>query len=198
MGKRKLSDYDDNEFDDDICVNSRPSKIYCFEKGCYSAENGSDYVNVESGYSDDDKAAAKDKVDSVSFVEKFNCDKVDEESCGSCEEKGGNVARDEIIDEECCFEKSCNVNGELSQNKGRYWDTWLERWTNDKAIYDCEGWFIGWREDYSTDDDKGVFVEKECSSCEEKGGNMTGDEKECCYQKSCKVNGELSENKGRY
>nr|GEZ31466.1 hypothetical protein [Tanacetum cinerariifolium] len=118
--------------------------------------------------------------------------------CKICEEKGGNVARDEIVDEECCYEKSCNVNGELSENKGRYWDTWSERWTNDKAIYDCEGWFIGWREDYSTDDDKGVFVEKECSGCEEKGGNVTGDEKERCYQKTYNVNGELSENKGRY
>nr|GFC32138.1 hypothetical protein [Tanacetum cinerariifolium] len=85
--------------------------------------------------------------------------------------------------------------------KGRYWDIWSERWTNDKAIYDCEGWFIGWREDYSTDDDKGVFVEKECSSCEEKGGNVARDEivdEECCYEKSCNVNGELSENKCRY
>nr|GFC24926.1 hypothetical protein [Tanacetum cinerariifolium] len=106
MGKGKLSDYDDNESDDDICVNSRPSKISCFEKGCYSAENGGDYVNVKK------------------------------ESCGSCEEKGGNVARDEIVDEECCYEKSCNVNGELGENKGRYWDTWSERWTNDKEIYD--------------------------------------------------------------
>nr|GFB23580.1 hypothetical protein [Tanacetum cinerariifolium] len=61
MGKRKLSDYDDNESDDDICVNSRPSKISCFEKGCYSAENGGDYVNVNSGYFDDDEAAAEDK-----------------------------------------------------------------------------------------------------------------------------------------
>nr|GEY58639.1 hypothetical protein [Tanacetum cinerariifolium] len=144
MGKRKLSDYDDNESDDDICVNSRPFKISCFEKGCYSAENGGHYVNVESGYSDDDEAAAEDKVDSVSFVEKFSCDKVDDveeermdekrrgyvnddKSCGSCEEKCGNVARDEIVDEEFCYEKS-----------------W--KWTNDKAIYDCEGWFIEWRE----------------------------------------------------
>nr|GEZ65667.1 hypothetical protein [Tanacetum cinerariifolium] len=117
MGKRKLSDHDDNESNDDICVNSRPSKISCFEKGCYIAENGGDYVNVKSGYSDDDEAAAEDKVDSVSFVEKFSCNKVDgveeermdekirgyvnddstddnhegffvkEESCGSCEEK---------------------------------------------------------------------------------------------------------------
>nr|GEY95814.1 hypothetical protein [Tanacetum cinerariifolium] len=100
---------------------------------------------------------------------------VQEESCGSCEEKGGNVACDEIVDEECCYEKSCNVNGELSENKGRYWDIWSGRWTNDKAIYNCEGWFIGWREDYSTDDDKGVFVEKECSSREEKGGRWTND-----------------------
>nr|GEZ98240.1 hypothetical protein [Tanacetum cinerariifolium] len=217
MGKRKLFDYDDNESDDDICVNSRPSKISCFEKGCYSAENGGDYVNVKSGYSDDDEAAAEDKVDSVSFVEKFSCDKVDgvsfvekfscdkvdgveeermdekkrgyvnddstdddhegffveEESCGSCEEKGGDVARDEIVDEEFCYEKSCNVNSELSENKGRYWDI-------------C------------TDDDKGVFVEKECSSREEKGDNVTGDEKECCYEKTYNVNGELSEDKGRY
>ncbi|GJU59919.1 hypothetical protein Tco_1237685 [Tanacetum coccineum] len=172
MGKRKRSDYDDYESDDDICVNSRPSKISCFEKGCYSAENGGGYVNVESEYSDDDEAAAEDKVDSVSFVEEFSCDKVDsveeekrrgyvnndstdddhegffveEESCGSCEEKGGNVARDEIVDKECCYEKSCNVNGELSENEGRYWDHWRNRWTNDKAIYDWEGWFIGWRE----------------------------------------------------
>nr|GFB19233.1 hypothetical protein [Tanacetum cinerariifolium] len=123
---------------------------------------------------------------------------VEEESCGSCEEKGGNVARDEIVDEECCYEKSYNVNDELSENKGRYWDVWSGRWTNDKAIYDCEGWFIGWREDYSTDDVKGVFVEKECSSREEKVGNVTGDERECCYEKSCNVNGELSGNKGRY
>nr|GEY57217.1 glycerophosphodiester phosphodiesterase GDPDL3-like [Tanacetum cinerariifolium] len=51
---------------------------------------------------------------------------VEEESCGSCEEKGGYVARDEIVDEECCYEKSCNVNGDLSENKGRYWDTWSD------------------------------------------------------------------------
>nr|GEY14710.1 hypothetical protein [Tanacetum cinerariifolium] len=168
MGKRKISDYDDNASDDDICVNSRPSKISCYEKGCYSAENGGDYVNVESGYSDDDEAAAEDKVDSVSLVKKFSCDKVDG------------------VEEERMDEKR---RGYVNDDK---------RWTNDKAIYDCDGWFIGWREDYSTDDDKAVFVKKECSSCEEKGGNVTGDEKECCYQKSCKVNGELSENKGRY
>nr|GEY84336.1 putative D-aminoacid aminotransferase-like PLP-dependent enzymes superfamily protein [Tanacetum cinerariifolium] len=96
MGKRKLSDYDDNESDDDICVNSRPSKISCYEKGCYSAENGGDYVNVESGTDDDHKGF---------FIK--------EESCGSCEKKGG------------------NVNGELSENKGRYWDTWSERTHNN-------------------------------------------------------------------
>ncbi|GJU41241.1 RNA-directed DNA polymerase, eukaryota, nucleotide-binding alpha-beta plait domain protein [Tanacetum coccineum] len=42
-----------------------------------SADEWCGYVNVESEYSDDDEAAAEDKVDSVSFVEEFSCDKVD-------------------------------------------------------------------------------------------------------------------------
>ncbi|GJV75033.1 hypothetical protein Tco_1506617 [Tanacetum coccineum] len=41
------------------------------------AEKGGCLWLCESEYSDDDEAAAEDKVDSVSFVEEFSCDKVD-------------------------------------------------------------------------------------------------------------------------
>nr|GEX49989.1 hypothetical protein [Tanacetum cinerariifolium] len=164
MGKRKLSDYDDNESDDDICVNSRTSKISCYEKGCYSDKNGGDYVNVESGYSDDDEAAAEDKVDSVSFVKKFSCDKVDGVEEERMDEKRRGYVNDDSTHydhKECCSQKSCKVNGELSENKGRYWDTWSESAENG-------GDYVNVKSGYSDDDEAAAedkvdsvsFVEK--------------------------------------
>ncbi|GKD93462.1 hypothetical protein Tco_1373299 [Tanacetum coccineum] len=65
---RKL--FDDYGSDDDILsAVYRPSKISCFEKGCYS--NGGGYVNVESEYTDDeeeDEDAASYLVDERGYV----------------------------------------------------------------------------------------------------------------------------------
>nr|GFA37994.1 hypothetical protein [Tanacetum cinerariifolium] len=109
-----------------------------------------------------------------------------EEEC--CEEKGDVIGHHEAddLDQECSGEH--NVDESEGEKTRGYAD---DEYVDDEAEYSRD-------EDYSTHDDKGVFVEKECTSRKEKGGNVTGDEKECCYEKSCKVNGELSENKGCY
>ena len=218
-GTRKRSDY---ESDDDISAVSQPSKISCFEKGCYvdektSAENGG-YMNVERDYSDDDevdcveeermakrrryanddytddeanyggswdKECSTDDHKGVFFEQEcsscekggnvitgYEADDSDEESsgdqkarhvdeeCSSCE-KGGNVTGYEAddsdeesstgdqtacyVDQDCSYEKSCRVSGEFNDNEGCYWDEFSCRYTNDRAIYCSEGWFLGWR-----------------------------------------------------
>nr|GEU62280.1 hypothetical protein [Tanacetum cinerariifolium] len=121
---RKLSD--DYESDDDILsAVYRPSKISCFEKGCYS--NGGGYANVESEYSDDeDKDAASFLVEEfMSFVEEFSCDKVvyleDEKRCG--------YVIDEYTDDEAKYSRynddhegeiSCSENGDSDDEAAAY------------------------------------------------------------------------------
>ncbi|GKE04226.1 hypothetical protein Tco_1396244 [Tanacetum coccineum] len=146
---RKLFD----DYDDILSAVYRPSKISCFEKDCYS--NGGGYVNVESDDEDEDAAsfldyddeAATDSDDEaaaylvqefLSFVDEFiSCDKVHSVKEGCMDEKtvkrGGNVTCDEAnnLDEESSGD---NVNGELSENEGYYWDEWSCRYTKDKAI----------------------------------------------------------------
>ncbi|GKA96337.1 hypothetical protein Tco_0818432 [Tanacetum coccineum] len=177
---RKL--FDDYGSDDDILsAVYRPSKISCFEKGCYS--NGGGYVNVESEYTDDeeeDEDAASYLVDEfMSFVEEFSCEEFscDKVVCLEDEKRRGYVV-DEYTDDEAKY--------------SRYWD---EREDSDDEDYDDEA-------ATDSDDEAAAYLVEdflsfvdEFISCDKVHSVKEGcmDEKSSCY-----VNDEYSEDEVEY